>query len=202
MKPVTIYTTAWCPYCSAAKSLLRDKGIAFTEIDVVRMLERFRREAGASDISFDTICGSGPNGAIVHYRVTQATDRAVRAGDLLLLDSGGQYEDGTTDITRTVPVGPAPAGARDAYTRVLQGMIGLSRLRFPRGVSGRDIDAVRSGDLAVFRTAGAYGATMASTYNSRALVPEVLVDGDRFAVVADRVEPAAMIAAERVPDWL
>ncbi|MDB5694844.1 MAG: diaminopimelate decarboxylase [Sphingomonas bacterium] len=67
---------------------------------------------------------------------------------------------------------------------------------------GRDIDAVRSGDLAVFRTAGAYGATMASTYNSRALVPEVLVDGDRFAVVADRVEPAALIAAERVPDWL
>lgn len=120
---------------------------AFTEIDVVRMLERFRREAGASDISFDTICGSGPNGAIVHYRVTQATDRAVQAGDLLLLDSGGQYEDGTTDITRTVPVGPAPAGARDAYTRVLQGMIGLSRLRFPRGVSGRDIDAVARAPL-------------------------------------------------------
>jgi diaminopimelate decarboxylase len=67
---------------------------------------------------------------------------------------------------------------------------------------GRDIDAVASGDLAVFRTAGAYGATMASTYNSRALVPEVLVDGDRFAVVADRVSPETMIAAERVPDWL
>ena len=67
---------------------------------------------------------------------------------------------------------------------------------------GRDIDAVASGDLAVFRTAGAYGATMASTYNSRALVPEVLVDGDRFAVVADRVSPEAMIAAERVPEWL
>ena len=66
----------------------------------------------------------------------------------------------------------------------------------------RDIDTVVSGDLAVFRTAGAYGATMASTYNSRALVPEVLVDGDRFAVVADRVEPEALIAAERVPDWL
>ena len=66
----------------------------------------------------------------------------------------------------------------------------------------RDIDHVVSDDLAVFRTAGAYGATMASTYNSRALVPEVLVDGDRFAVVADRVEAAALIAAERVPDWL
>ena len=60
----------------------------------------------------------------------------------------------------------------------------------------------RSGDLAVFRTAGAYGATMASTYNSRALVPEVMVDGDRFAVVADRIEPATILAAERVPEWL
>ena len=67
---------------------------------------------------------------------------------------------------------------------------------------GRDIDAVASGDLAIFRTAGAYGATMASTYNSRALVPEVLVDGDRYAVVADRVAPETLIAAERVPAWL
>ena len=67
---------------------------------------------------------------------------------------------------------------------------------------GREIDQVASGDLAVFRTAGAYGATMASTYNSRGLVPEVLVDGDRFAVVADRIEPATILAAERVPEWL
>ncbi|ARU16321.1 diaminopimelate decarboxylase [Croceicoccus marinus] len=66
----------------------------------------------------------------------------------------------------------------------------------------REIDSVQTGDLAVFRTAGAYGATMANTYNSRALVPEVLVSGDRFAVVADRIEPAAILAAERVPDWL
>ncbi len=67
---------------------------------------------------------------------------------------------------------------------------------------GRDIDAVQRGDLAVFRTAGAYGATMASTYNSRALVPEVLVDGDRFAVVADRIQPETILAAERLPEWL
>lgn len=67
---------------------------------------------------------------------------------------------------------------------------------------GRDIDRVAPGDLAIFRTAGAYGATMASTYNSRALVPEVLVSGDRYAVVADRIPPERMIAAERVPDWL
>ena len=67
---------------------------------------------------------------------------------------------------------------------------------------GRDIDAVKAGDLAVFRTAGAYGATMANTYNSRALVPEVMVDGGRWAIVANRIDPAAILAAERVPDWL
>lgn len=67
---------------------------------------------------------------------------------------------------------------------------------------GRDIDVVEPGDLAVFRTAGAYGATMANTYNSRALVPEVMVDGDRWAVVAARIDPAAILAAEQVPDWL
>ncbi len=66
----------------------------------------------------------------------------------------------------------------------------------------REVDAVKSGDLAVFRTAGAYGATMASTYNSRALVPEVLVDGDRYAVIADRIDPQTILAAERLPDWL
>ncbi len=67
---------------------------------------------------------------------------------------------------------------------------------------GRECDAAQSGDLAVFGNAGAYGATMASTYNSRALVPEVLVDGSRFAAVADRIAPETIMAAERVPDWL
>ena len=66
----------------------------------------------------------------------------------------------------------------------------------------RDIDRVARGDLAAFRTAGAYGATMASTYNSRALVPEVMIDGDRWAVVADRIQPETILAAERVPEWL
>ena len=66
----------------------------------------------------------------------------------------------------------------------------------------REIDLVAQGDLAIFRTAGAYGATMASTYNSRGLVPEVLVHEDKFAVVAERIEPATILAAEHVPDWL
>ena len=114
-----------------------------TEIAVVTALEGFRRATNAlNDISFDTICGAGPNGAIVHYRVTHATDRPVRPGELLLVDSGGQYVDGTTDITRTVAVGEVGAEERACFTRVLQGMIAVSRLRWPAGRAGRDLDAV------------------------------------------------------------
>ncbi len=91
----------------------------------------------------------------------------------------------------------APRGSR--FTANIAGPVCESTDTF---AMARDIDEVRSGDLAIFRTAGAYGATMASTYNSRALVPEVMVDGDRFAVVANRVEPEALIAAEPIPDWI
>jgi Xaa-Pro aminopeptidase len=112
-----------------------------TEIDVVRALEGFRRATNAlHDISFDTICGSGPNGAIMHYRVTDASDRAVGRNELLLVDSGAQYLDGTTDITRTIAIGDAGAEARACYTRVLQGMIAISRVRWPAGLAGRDLD--------------------------------------------------------------
>ncbi len=114
-----------------------------SEIAVVAALEGFRRASNALlDISFDTICGAGPNGAIVHYRVNEASNRPVACGELLLVDSGGQYVDGTTDITRTVAVGPPPEGAAEAFTRVLQGMIAISRARFPRGLAGRDLDAL------------------------------------------------------------
>ncbi|QDC09257.1 aminopeptidase P family protein [Oceanicola sp. D3] len=114
-----------------------------TEISVVERLEGFRREANElREISFDTISGAGPNGAIVHYRVTHETNRPVKPGELLLVDSGGQYLDGTTDITRTVTVGPPPEGAAEAFTRVLQGMIAVSRLVWPRGRAGRDLEAV------------------------------------------------------------
>ena len=114
-----------------------------TEIDVVTALEGFRRATNAlRDISFETICGAGPHGAIVHYRVTTDTNRPVNPGELLLVDSGGQYLDGTTDITRTVAVGPAPPDAAACYTRVLQGVIAISRARFPRGVGGQHLDAL------------------------------------------------------------
>ncbi|MCU0827305.1 MAG: aminopeptidase P family protein [Tabrizicola sp.] len=114
-----------------------------TEIAVVQELEGFRRATNAlHDISFDTICGAGPNGAIIHYRVTEATNRPIRDGELLLVDSGGQYVDGTTDITRTIAIGDPGDEARAVYTRVLQGMIAISRVRFPKGCAGRDIDAL------------------------------------------------------------
>lgn len=112
-----------------------------TEIDVVRALEGFRRATNAlHDISFDTICGSGPNGAIMHYRVTEDSNRAIGQDELLLVDSGAQYLDGTTDITRTVAVGDPGDFARICYTRVLQGTIAISRVRWPAGLAGRDLD--------------------------------------------------------------
>ena len=114
-----------------------------TEISVVQALEGFRRATNAlHDISFDTICGAGPNGAIMHYRVTEDTNRQVGKNELLLVDSGAQYLDGTTDITRTVAVGDPGQEARECYTRVLQGLIAISRVRFPKGLPGRDIDAL------------------------------------------------------------
>ncbi|MEN8918835.1 MAG: aminopeptidase P family protein [Octadecabacter sp.] len=114
-----------------------------TEIDVVIALEGFRRETNAlQDISFETISGAGPNGAIVHYRVNEDTNRPVKTGELLLVDSGGQYLDGTTDITRTIAIGEVGLAEKTCFTRVLQGMIAISRVRFPKGVAGSDLDAL------------------------------------------------------------
>ncbi|WP_045390449.1 aminopeptidase P family protein [Falsirhodobacter sp. alg1] len=112
-----------------------------TEIDVVTKLENFRRATNAlREISFETICGSGPNGAMMHYRVTEDSNRAIGMDELLLVDSGGQYVDGTTDITRTIAIGDPGDEARNCYTRVLQGLIALTRARWPVGLSGRDLD--------------------------------------------------------------
>jgi Xaa-Pro aminopeptidase len=111
------------------------------EIAVVEKLEAFRAATGClNDISFDTICGAGPNGAIIHYRVSRHSNRPVTPGEILLVDSGAQYPDGTTDITRTLAVGPVPDALRAPFTRVLQGMIAISRIRWPRGLAGRDLD--------------------------------------------------------------
>jgi Xaa-Pro aminopeptidase len=114
-----------------------------TETRVVSHLESLRRTHNAlQDISFETIAGTGPNGAIMHYRVTEESDTRLEDGHLLVLDSGGQYLDGTTDITRTVAIGTPPDEAVLAFTRVLQGMVAMSRLRWPEGLAGRDIEAI------------------------------------------------------------
>jgi Xaa-Pro aminopeptidase len=112
-----------------------------SEMSAVQALEGFRRATNAlHDISFDTISGAGPNGAIMHYRVTNESSRALGKNELYLVDSGAQYLDGTTDITRTVALGDPGDYARACYTRVLQGVIAISRARWPRGLAGRDLD--------------------------------------------------------------
>ena len=114
-----------------------------TEIDAVEALESFRRETGAlKDVSFPTIAGTGPNGAIVHYRVTRKTNRRIAPGDLLLIDSGAQYEDGTTDVTRTITIGEPTLEMRDRFTRVLRGHIAIARAVFPDGTTGAQIDTL------------------------------------------------------------
>ncbi|MCX7566315.1 aminopeptidase P family protein [Sulfitobacter sp. F26169L] len=114
-----------------------------SEIQVVKQLEQMRRRDDAlQDISFETIAGTGPNGAIMHYRVTEETDSTLEDGHLIVLDSGGQYLDGTTDITRTIAIGTPPRVACEAFTRVLAGMIAMSRLRWPSGLAGAHIEAI------------------------------------------------------------
>mgnify|MGYP000047031002 FL=1 len=116
---------------------------SLSEIDIVTHLEEFRTATNLlHDISFDTISGSGPHGAVVHYRVTEDTNRKLDTDSLLLVDSGGQYRDGTTDITRTLPLGNPTLEMRQAFTQVLQGMIAISQVRFPMGLTGRDLDSL------------------------------------------------------------
>jgi Xaa-Pro aminopeptidase len=116
-------------------------GGKLTEIDAVEALESFRRETGMlKDISFPTISGSGPNGAIVHYRVTRKTNRTIGMDELFLVDSGAQYEDGTTDITRTVVVGTPSEEMRDRFTRVLKGHIAIATAVFPESTTGAQLD--------------------------------------------------------------
>lgn len=115
-----------------------------TELSAADRLQAFRAEGGLlRDLSFDTISGAGPNGAVVHYRVSEETSRTLEPNSVYLVDSGGQYVDGTTDITRTVWVGPgaAPAEVKDRFTRVLKGHIALARAVFPKGTAGSQLDS-------------------------------------------------------------
>ena len=118
------------------------------EISAAQKLEESRADAGRDfqmpleDISFDTISGAGPNGAIIHYRVNTDTNRTLEDGELYLVDSGAQYRDGTTDITRTVPIGKVTPETIKAFTLVLKGVIAITTARFPKGTRGQDIDVL------------------------------------------------------------
>ena len=117
-------------------------GDQLDEITAVERLEALRTETQAlQEISFDTIAGAGPNGAIVHYRVTRTTSRKLKPGELFLIDSGGQYLDGTTDVTRTVAIGAPSEEMRARFTLVLKGHLAIASARFPKGTRGIDIDA-------------------------------------------------------------
>lgn len=111
------------------------------EISAVKKLEEFRRATNMlREISFPTISGSGPHGAIVHYRVSEASNRILKPGELFLLDSGAQYQDGTTDITRTIPIGVPTSEMKQRFTAVLKGHIAIATARFPKGTRGIDLD--------------------------------------------------------------
>lgn len=113
------------------------------EFDAAEKLAAFRFEDGLiRDLSFDTISGAGPNGAIVHYRVSPRSSRNLQPGELYLVDSGAQYLDGTTDVTRTVAIGAPSAEMKDRFTRVLKGHIALATARFPKGTTGAQLDTL------------------------------------------------------------
>jgi len=114
-----------------------------TEMSAAERLHQFRRDTGElRDLSFDTISGAGPNGAVVHYRASEKTNRPIMQDSLYLVDSGGQYADGTTDVTRTIAIGQPTAEMRDRFTRVLKGHIALARAVFPKGTRGGQLDVL------------------------------------------------------------
>lgn len=114
-----------------------------TEIDAAKKLEAFRADTGMlKEISFDSISGAGEHAALPHYRVNEASNLALAPGTLYLIDSGAQYQDGTTDITRTVAVGTPTEEMRDRYTRVLKGHIAIATARFPKGTNGAQLDTL------------------------------------------------------------
>jgi len=124
------------------------QGRTVDEVEVVTRLEGFRQDTGAlKDLSFDTIAGAASNGAIVHYRPTTRLNKPTQQGSLLLVDSGAQYLDGTTDITRTVAIGEPSQEMRERFTLVLRGHLALAAIRFPAGTTGSALDALARAPL-------------------------------------------------------
>ncbi|MEM9223568.1 MAG: aminopeptidase P family protein [Pseudomonadota bacterium] len=188
-----------------------------TEIAVCERLENLRREMGAMDVSFDTIAGAGPNGAIVHYRVDRNSNRTIASGDPVLIDSGGQYEDGTTDITRTIVAGDPSDEFKVQFTRVLKGHIAIARQHFPAGTTGAALDSFARSALwsAGFDyqhgTGHGVGAALAvhegppgiSKRSSAALEPGMIVSNEpgyyRQGAYGIRIENLVLVRPPEVP---
>ncbi|MBJ3775503.1 aminopeptidase P family protein [Acuticoccus mangrovi] len=191
--------------------------VGLTEIDIVERLEAYRRDVGAVDVSFDTICGSGPHGAIVHYRVDRSTDRTVGADEPILIDSGAQYPDGTTDITRTIVAGTPSADFRVQFTRVLKGHIAIAMQRFPEGTMGSELDPLaraalwRAGYDFQHGTGHGVGAYLAvhegpqaiSKRSREPLLPGMIVSNEpgvyRTGAYGIRIEALCLVREARVP---
>jgi Xaa-Pro aminopeptidase len=188
-----------------------------SEIDAVKALETFRRASPAlKDLSFPTIAGAGPNSAIPHYRVSEASNRTIGRG-VFLIDSGAQYEDGTTDITRTIAVGRPTALMRDRFTRVLKGHIAVARAIFPAGTNGAQIDALaratlwRAGldfDHGTGHGIGSYlsvheGPQRLAKTGTVALLPGMIISNEPGYYAAGafgiRIENLVVVAARAIP---
>jgi Xaa-Pro aminopeptidase len=134
---------ALCRFLSWLEDRTGEAGAGPGELELCDKLLNFRREMPLfQEVSFDTIAGSGPNGAIVHYRATPESARRLQPGELFLLDSGGQYLDGTTDVTRTVVSGEPTEEMRCCFTLVLKDHIAIARARFPKGTTGSQLDSL------------------------------------------------------------
>lgn len=135
---------ALCKYFAwLEQELAKDDDAVIDEVDGADQLEKFRSEgANFKGLSFDTISGSGPNGAIIHYKPEKPSAAPITTSHLYLCDSGAQYLDGTTDVTRTVHFGNPSAWEKECFTRVLKGNLGLERAVFPSGTSGLQLDVL------------------------------------------------------------
>ncbi|WP_455478193.1 aminopeptidase P family protein [Bartonella sp. B10] len=198
---------------------------SISEIFAAQKLEEYRiitaKEMGEelADLSFDTISAAGANGAIIHYRVTTETNKQLNDGELYLIDSGGQYRDGTTDITRTVAIGNIGEEEKRCFTLVLKGMISLSTARFPKGTRGQDIDVLAR--IALWKNGfdyahgtghgvGSYlsvheGPQNLSRHGSQELVPGMIISNEpgyyREGVFGIRIENLMIVKpAEKITD--
>ncbi|MBQ9832743.1 MAG: M24 family metallopeptidase, partial [Clostridia bacterium] len=162
-----------------------------TEMDVARMLSKHRREAGAVDDSFNAICGYAEHGAIVHYSANEKTNKQLEPRGLLLMDSGGQYKEGTTDVTRTVALGGMTAFERKCFTLVLKGMLALGEVKFKKGLTGANLDII--GRVPLYEHGLDYGHATGHGVGSFLSVHEY---PNGFSAVNDCVFEAGMITSD------